>query len=238
MTFELTILLKLVTAMALGICIGLERQFRQRSAGLRTNVLVSVGAAGFMLLSFGLTPESDNTDITRIAAQIVTGIGFLGAGVIMKTNATIQGLNTAATLWGSAAVGALCGAGMYFVALMLTGVIVFTHLSLRPLGHLINKIALKSDENEVEWIKIQTTCKEISENYVRAGVIKILRKYYEIEMKSLKSTHKENSAYTILEINLEVNSSSREVVDGVVDYITSLHGVSEVVWEKLDRNQK
>jgi putative Mg2+ transporter-C (MgtC) family protein len=100
----------------LGTVIGFERQYRARMAGLRTNALVAVGATLFVLLSAnGFSGAT--ADPTRVAAQIVSGIGFLGAGVILRDGLNLRGLNTAATLWCSAAVGALAGAGMFTVAL-------------------------------------------------------------------------------------------------------------------------
>src|SRR6201990_3279989 len=96
-------------ATLMGACIGFERQWRQRLAGLRTNTLVALGAASFVVFS-GLVP-GDNSP-TRVAAQLVSGIGFLGAGLIFKEGLSVRGLNTAATLWCSAAVGLLAGEGM------------------------------------------------------------------------------------------------------------------------------
>jgi putative Mg2+ transporter-C (MgtC) family protein len=96
------IAIRLGAALLIGAIIGFERQWRQRMAGLRTNALVSLGAAGFVV--FSMTVSSDNSP-TRVAAQIVSGIGFLGAGVILREGFNIRGLNTAATLWCSAMVG-------------------------------------------------------------------------------------------------------------------------------------
>jgi putative Mg2+ transporter-C (MgtC) family protein len=98
--------LNLAAAFVLGSLIGAERQWRQRMAGLRTNALVATGAALFVILGM---PTPDNA--MRVAAQVVSGIGFLGAGVIMREGLTVRGLNTAATLWCSAAVGTLSGSG-------------------------------------------------------------------------------------------------------------------------------
>jgi putative Mg2+ transporter-C (MgtC) family protein len=134
--------LHMFTALACGAVIGSERQVRQRMAGLRTNALVSLGAAGFVIFS-GLFP--DEVSHTRVAAQIVSGIGFLGAGIIFRDGFNIHGLNTAATLWCSAGVGMMAGAGAWDLALLLTAMVVFVNLGLRPL---------------VKWLK----------RYTRAGV--------------------------------------------------------------------
>jgi putative Mg2+ transporter-C (MgtC) family protein len=105
----LNTVLSLFVAFALGTAIGFERQWRQRTAGLRTNVLVAVGAAAFSDMGLPLTGHEG---AVRIIVYVVSGIGFLGAGVIVKDGAGIRGLNTAATLWCSAAVGAYAGAGL------------------------------------------------------------------------------------------------------------------------------
>jgi putative Mg2+ transporter-C (MgtC) family protein len=102
------LVIRLGSALLLGSLIGAERQWRQRTAGLRTYSLVSVGAALFVLLAplSGVQGES-----TRVAAQVISGVGFLGAGVLMRTGLTVHGLNTASTIWCSAAVGVLAGSG-------------------------------------------------------------------------------------------------------------------------------
>lgn len=128
--------LSLLVAFALGTLIGLERQYRQRTAGLRTNVLVAIGAAAFADMGMRLLgPEG----ATRIISYIVSGIGFLGAGVIMKEGTNVRGLNTAATLWSSAAVGAFAGSGLPVEAAMLTGFVLAGNTLLRPLVNYINR---------------------------------------------------------------------------------------------------
>lgn len=112
-------------AFLMGTLIGVERQFRQRNAGLRTNILVSVGAAAFTVLSYAMTEEEG--DPSRVAAQIVSGIGFLGGGLILKDGFTVRGLNTAATIWCSAACGTLSGVGLYREAAILVACVLVTH---------------------------------------------------------------------------------------------------------------
>jgi putative Mg2+ transporter-C (MgtC) family protein len=128
---------RLLLALALGICIGAERQWRQRAAGLRTNTLVCLGAATFVDLGLTVAPST-----TQVIAYVVSGVGFLGAGAIMKEGANVRGLNTAATLWCSAAVGACVGAGEVldgiFVAILLIGI----NSALRPLSRYIDKRSL------------------------------------------------------------------------------------------------
>ena len=132
---------RLVIALVCGILIGLERQLRQRSAGLTTNSLVSVGACIFILISETVISNAIaggglvNNDNLRVLAQIVTGIGFLGAGVILRDGFTIHGLNSAATLWCSAAVGSLCGYGLWREAIAAVLVILFINWILKFVEH-------------------------------------------------------------------------------------------------------
>jgi putative Mg2+ transporter-C (MgtC) family protein len=118
-------------AMACGAVIGVERQVRRRKAGLRTNALVALGAAAFVV--FSMTHEAD-TSPSRVAAQVVSGIGFLGAGIIFRDGMNVMGLTTAATLWCAGAVGVMAGGGYWPEALVTTALVVFVNLGLRPLA--------------------------------------------------------------------------------------------------------
>ena len=125
---------RLGVALALGSVIGFERQWRQKIAGLRTNALVALGSCGFVVFS-AMVGEGDPT---RVAAQVVTGIGFLCAGTILREGINVHGLNTAATLWCCAMVGTFAGAGFWAPSLVATGFVVGTNLLLRPPARLIN----------------------------------------------------------------------------------------------------
>jgi putative Mg2+ transporter-C (MgtC) family protein len=105
---------RLLLATGLGAAVGLEREYRQKPAGLRTNILIALGSALFTILSISMGRESGTAD--RIAAQIVTGIGFLGGGAILRSGDTIHGMTTAATIWVNAAIGVAAGAGQYLLA--------------------------------------------------------------------------------------------------------------------------
>jgi putative Mg2+ transporter-C (MgtC) family protein len=135
-------------ALVLGALVGLERQRRQRTAGLRTNALVALGAALFELFAVLLTGQA-GVDPTRIAAYVVSGIGFLGAGVILRDGIHIRGINTAATIWCSAAVGVLAGAGYIPGAAIGTALILLAHLVLRPVAQRVDRLPASIDA-EVE----------------------------------------------------------------------------------------
>src|SRR3984885_3563104 len=135
-------------AVSLGAVIGFERQWRQRLAGLRTNTLVALGAASFVVFERRF---STDTNLTRIAAQVVSGIGFLGAGIIFREGLNVRGLNTAATLWCSAAVGVLAGGGALWYAAMAASMVIAVNLLLRPLVRLINRQSYDTTEVEIAY---------------------------------------------------------------------------------------
>jgi putative Mg2+ transporter-C (MgtC) family protein len=141
-----TVIVRLLLAAILGAMIGVEREIHEHPAGMRTHLLVSVGSAGFTLLSILSFTEAGG-DPGRIAAQVVSGIGFLGAGAILKEGATIRGLTTAASLWAVAAVGMACGAGAIGVALTTTILVIF---SLWPLQRISERF-ISAGERRVRY---------------------------------------------------------------------------------------
>jgi putative Mg2+ transporter-C (MgtC) family protein len=130
--------LHLFIAIALGALVGLERQWRQRMAGTRTNALVCAGAAAFVMS--GLLVSHDDTAEGRIVSYVVSGVGFLGAGVIFKDAGNVRGLNTAATIWCSAAIGVLTGLGALPHALVLAISVLLTNILLRPLAYRLHPV--------------------------------------------------------------------------------------------------
>ena len=140
--------INLAVALGLSAVIGFERQWRNRLAGLRTNTLVSLGAATFVIFAAVVPGDASPT---RVAAQVVSGIGFLGAGVIMKEGMDVRGLNTAATLWASAAVGSCAGADMIAQAVALTAFVLAGNTLLRPLVNFINRIPIDEKASEATY---------------------------------------------------------------------------------------
>jgi putative Mg2+ transporter-C (MgtC) family protein len=141
---DIELIRRLLTAALLGAVLGFEREIKQKSAGLRTNVLIAVGSALFTAMSYELA-EGDTADPSRVAAQIVTGIGFLGAGAIMRTGSGVQGLTTAATVWVNAAVGVAAGGGEYHLAFIATGVTLAALLVLQPVEAVIARRFARPD---------------------------------------------------------------------------------------------
>jgi putative Mg2+ transporter-C (MgtC) family protein len=160
--------LRLGVGAGCGALIGIERQWQARRAGLRTNALVATGATLFVLYSV----VTNDSSPTRVASYVVSGVGFLGGGVILREGFNVRGLNTAATLWCSAAVGVLAAGGHPLFALIATGTVVGIHLLGRPLGHLIDHgdSVVEEDEDDQPY-QLQLICRRKSEKYARAQIV-------------------------------------------------------------------
>lgn len=223
--------LRLSVALLLGAVIGFERQWRQRSAGLRTNTLVSLGAAAFILLSESLTGVTG--DPSRVAGQIVTGIGFLGAGVIMKDGFNVQGLNTAATIWCSAAVGSLAGVGLYAESVITAGAVTFAHLGLRPLGRSISRMPTSPVEEAsgTFFYLFQIKCLDKVENHLRVMLLETIKSDANIRLQSLKSRDNGNPKYAYVEAKVVSNGNRDSIMENLAGKLTLEYGVMEVSWE-------
>jgi len=210
-------------ALVLGAIIGTERQFRGRMAGLRTNALVALGAAGFVTFA-ALFPEDINP--TRVAAQVVSGIGFLGAGIIFRNGSDIQGINTAATLWCSAAVGLIAGSGHVLYAIALTSLIVFSNLGLRPIVRRLKNAAADNAETE-PFFDLSLECKPEDEDNVRARLIGCLSDQG-LDIYQIASRTENN----LVEIVARVSGSEadRSQVERTISQVSLSSGVSRMSW--------
>ncbi len=213
--FELAI--RLLVAAALGAAIGFEREIHAHPAGMRTHLLVSEGSAIFTVLSIygfvGVLPSGEGSppDPTRIAAQIVSGIGFLGAGAILKSGTSIRGLTTAASLWATAAVGVAVGAGEYAVGAVGTAIVLF---SLWPLNRVADRIRAVGRSDSVR-MRLQVASLE------SLGSITRQLSSQRIETSGL-ATSRAGAAYEV-EMELKVRSGSG--LAGAVEAISKLEGV-------------
>src|ERR1700684_4451398 len=142
----LEFLIRLSAALVMGACVGLERQWRQRMAGTRTNALVAAGASAFVMCAFMVRDTSRSE--AQIVSYVVSGVGFLGAGVIFKDAGGVRGLNTAATIWCSAAIGAICVLGNLIHALILAGAVLCANVVLRPLAYRLYPAQAVTEEQE------------------------------------------------------------------------------------------
>lgn len=228
---EITIfILRITLAFVLGALIGVERQVRQKSAGLRTNTLVCIGAAGFVLMASQIGGDA----VGRVASYVVSGIGFLGAGVIMKDGFSIRGLNTAATIWCSASVGSMSGLGLWMEAIVTTVLILIAHLLLRPLGSWINRMSFETETetSEVHY-EIVVGCKEVVESAIRIMVLNNLKSNKELQMRSLKSSDNGNPAFSYLKFEVYCIGRQDELLEQIAQVVSLEYGVSEMSWKLL-----
>ena len=178
-------ILRIGAALLAGALIGIEREWRLRSAGLLTNTLVAIGACAYVMTSYILTSASSNADPSRVLGQIVAGIGFLGAGVIMRDGVNIHGLNSAATIWCSAAVGALAGFRLLPEAFIAAGFVIVSNFAIRPLAAYINKVSTtKKYIKNGKLIRIYVAEKD--EASVRVRIMEFLQKYPNLKVKSFQ----------------------------------------------------
>lgn len=224
-TYEFT--LRLLIAFGLGAAIGTERQWRQRMAGLRTNMLVCLGAC--MFVSLGVKVGGDAAG--RVISYVVSGIGFLGAGVIMKDGLNVRGLNTAATLWCSAAVGAACGLGFLPEACIVTVFIILTHVLMRPLGIQLSRFPLKSVNVPVAYLLV-IKCKQDVENHLRVLLLQFTSNDNKLLLRSLKSTDNGDPSNAIITAEILANTNEDPVMERIAGRLTIEHQVSEVSWNK------
>lgn len=220
--------IRLGLALILGALIGAERQWRQRMAGLRTNALVAAGAGMFVMLT-ALTARTAD-DSFRIAGQVVSGIGFLGAGVILRNGLSVSGLNTAATLWCSAAIGTLAGYGMYGSAITGAVAVIAANIGLRPIGKALNRQNGTSDA-EITYL-FRITARVDQEAHMRALLLQSLSGQA-LFLKSLKSDDLEHSDK--VEVRATLTSTGRQnlVLEQIVSRLSLEPCVSGVSWEIL-----
>jgi len=223
---------RLAVAFILGSTLGLERQWRQRMAGLRTNTLVATGAALFVMLSV-LTPGDASP--TRIAAQVVSGIGFLAGGVIFREGLTVRGLNTAATLWCAAAIGSLSGSGLLFHATVATIAVLVANIILRPLGYRINQQPLQGTELELCY-RCDVTCQVKSEAQVRAMLLQAVSSNNTIRLRSLFSEDMEEFPERVsVEAELVTQKQNDDFLEQIVSRISLDPGVFSVRWRIIEQ---
>ena len=218
--------LNLFAAACLGAAIGLERQWRQHLAGLRTNTLVALGAAIF--ITYGRV-VSDDGAAARIAAQVVSGVGFLGAGVIFKEGLNVRGLNTAATLWCSAAVGLLAGEGFAVYGLMAAVLVIGANTALRPIVRAINRQPVDMSEEEQHYL-IAIECRPARAADIRAELVQEVGAVPDLHFSELDSAFRENVGR--VEVTATVTSAKRRelALEAIVGRFADMEGVVRASW--------
>jgi putative Mg2+ transporter-C (MgtC) family protein len=214
---------RLLLALILGACVGAERQWRQRAAGLRTNTLVCFGAAAFVDLSLTVVPNS-----TQVIAYVVSGVGFLGAGAIMKDGGNVRGLNTAATLWCSAAVGACAGAGEMLDAVFVAVLLIAINSVLRPLSRYIDQRSLAVVETHTLY-RLRLLCtiehQTEAEHQVTHAIAPRALVLREIRTEALEDTDT-----VIVQAVLESATPEISVMTGLIDELRAFPWIQSVDW--------
>jgi putative Mg2+ transporter-C (MgtC) family protein len=223
-------IVSLAVAFVLGTLIGAERQYRQRNAGLRTNALVAVAAASFVDLATNLGGADG---ATRVISYVVSGIGFLGAGVIMKEGMNVRGLNTAATLWCSAAVGACAGGGLIAQAGLLALFTVAGNTLLRPLVNKINRIPFDEQASEATYeVSLLVASRAAAELRDKADE---LLEAAQFPVSDVELTQRADGVTEIVATLVSTSVDPREL-DAVVTRMEALTGVAHATWNASTRD--
>jgi putative Mg2+ transporter-C (MgtC) family protein len=215
---------RLLLAMVLGSVIGAERQWRQRAAGLRTNTLVCFGAAAFVDLA--TTVGGPNN--TNVIAYVVSGVGFLGAGAIMKDGGSIRGLNTAATLWCSAAVGACAGSGEMLDAVFATLLLITINLALRPLSRFVDRRSLAATRNVGVYRLVVISSRE-HEQAVSTVVLRALASQA-LTLRELRTEETEESDEVLIQVVVESSGRDKILVEKLAAELRINANVAGVEW--------
>lgn len=210
-------IIRVAAAVAFGFCIGLERELTNKYAGLRTHIMVALGACIFTIISiygFPTFASGDNVivaqatgvrDTARVAAQVVTGIGFIGAGTVLRNGPMVLGLTTAATLWIAASIGMACGAGMYDIAFAGTALAILTLVTIR----VFERNILPSSTKKMRIVKIAIVCANEYANKVQEYIVDRFQDISEIKKRYLRAD--ENSLKLTCTINVSEKKSIKDL---------------------------
>jgi putative Mg2+ transporter-C (MgtC) family protein len=223
----LTFTVNIGSALLMGVAIGVERQWRQHPAGLRTNALVSLGAALFVSLALMVDQEASRT---RIAAQVVSGLGFLGGGVILREGLNVKGMNTAATLWCSGAVGTLAGSGFPAEAAIGTIGILFVNISLRPVVRWIAKNRPIAVDVET-FYQISVTCNSDQESLIRTVVLRHVGGHPGMSLQGVAAKDKEKGQ-TVVSADIFATERNDRFMEDLVARISIEPLVTAVSWKR------
>ncbi len=224
-TYDWSVVLRVLSALLLGFAIGLEREMTNKYAGLRTNILVCIGACIFTIISIYGFPEVTvisgqefgTRDTARVAAQVVTGIGFIGGGTVLRHGATVFGLTTAATLWVSAAVGMACGAGMYSVAVIATVLSILVLVSVR----FFERDILISSTKNTRRLKVNISC----ENEKSSKIYDYLIENYTSLREISKKMNKDES---LTKINVILDVTGRNPIQSMYKTFQKIDGIESI----------
>jgi putative Mg2+ transporter-C (MgtC) family protein len=214
---------RLLVALILGACIGTERQWRQRAAGLRTNTLVCFGAAAFVDLGVTIAPST-----TQVVAYVVSGVGFLGAGAIMKDGGNVRGLNTAATLWCSAAVGACAGAGEMLDAVFVTVLLIAINSVLRPLSRYIDQRSLATMDTHALY-RLRLLCDTDHQTEAEYQVTRAVASRL-LVLRKIRAEKVEDTDHSIIQAVLESPPHTSDILKAIETDLRAFPWVRSIEW--------
>ncbi|HZA11910.1 MgtC/SapB family protein [Mycobacterium sp.] len=222
------LLVRVGFAVLLGVGIGIERQWRSRLTGLQTMALVSMGAALFVVL--GAYTFHPNSNPAQVAGSIATGIGFLGGGVIMKQGMSVTGLNTAATLWATGAIGALAGAWMWREALTGAGIVILANGVLHPLGRRMDRLRFEPLREELPAAyRIEVVCHTEAVDRVRAQVTDVIAETG-FQLKSIGAVPINTPGQTAVQAELGTDQRDDSQLENAVRMLGGEPGVYSAAW--------
>ena len=216
---------RLLLAMILGACIGAERQWRQRAAGLRTNTLVCLGAAGFVDLGMTIAPGT-----IQVIAYVVSGVGFLGAGAIMKDGASVRGLDTAATLWCSAVVGACAGSGEMFHAVFVTVLLLAINSILRPISRYIDQRSLAVLRTHA-FYRVRLLCDKEHQVEAEYQVTRAIA-VRSLTVREIRTEKVQDTDNIVVQAILESTIVDTRLPNAIVEELRTVPWVQSVEWAK------
>lgn len=216
----------LSAAVLLGAMIGSERQLRQKMAGLRTNALVALGAGSFVVFAASFPNE---VSPTRVAAQVVSGIGFLGAGIIFRDGFSVSGVNTAATLWCSAAVGMLAGHGSLGLAALVAGLVFLVNFGMRPVVIFLKRLAQQRGA-AARGFAVTVTCRPENEGQVRSMLVQTFT-VAGMHLTGLGSSEMDVSGRMAVEATIVGGENGQTTLETIIGRLSLDPAVASVRWD-------
>ena len=224
---------RLLIAVGLGIIMGAERQLTKHRTGILTHIIVCVGSFGFTAFSYLVGGE--NTDVTRVAAQIDSGIGFLGAGVIISDGTKIKGINTAASIWASASVGILCCLDKWWFAAMVAATIVLSHLLIHPISEYISKKQkydkVKSDREET-FYRMTIVCSEENVDEIKKNIIEYFRELDDVLLRNLEMLDLDGGNVKV-RADFSTKYKNNELVEHIITHVGKHEDIISTGWKHM-----
>ena len=226
-------LIRMLLAVVLGALIGTERQLTKHYTGIITTVIVCVGSFAFTSFSYLVNPSG--TDVTRVAAQVVSGIGFLGAGVILSDGTKVKGINTAATVWASSAVGILCCLDKFWYAALIAVTILITHLILHPVTEAIVKkqqYDKEKQKNKEAFYRISIVCSEDNADEIKINLIQYFRGLDNVLLRNLEMSDVDGGNVKV-RAEISTKTKNNELVEHIITHVGKHENIISTGWKNI-----